>query len=146
MIQRNKIFNILSLGAIFLMALSFFIAPAIAAEKNGAGLFSAGYLHELCKSDSKGKETVKGGHTACQAYIAGVVDYHKLMRSLGTQPLMDICVPNDESMERLQNIVWVFLAKNPQHTDFLASPAVTLALYEYYPCPTEKKSAHKKRR
>ncbi len=122
------------------MAFSFLIAPVHAAEKGAAGLFSAAYLYELCRSDTKGKEVVKGGHTACQAYIAGVIDYHKLMRSLGTQPLIDICVPNTASMKRLQNIVWVFLGRNPQHGDFVASPAVTLALYEYYPCPAEKKS------
>lgn len=87
---------------------------------------------------------VKGGHTACQAYIAGVIDYHKLMKSLGTAPLIDFCVPNKESMKRLQNIVWVYLAKNPQHGEFLASPAVTLALYEYYPCRVSKKSGRKR--
>lgn len=54
-----------------------------------AGMFSAAYLMELCKSDAKG-ETVKGGHTACQSYISGVIDYHKLMKSLGTAPTMSI--------------------------------------------------------
>ena len=106
-----------------------------AAKGDSAGLFSAAYLEQLCSSDSKGKEKVKGGHTACQAYISGVVDYHKLMRSLNTQPLMDICVPPTASKRRLQDIVWIYLAKNPQFGEFMASPAVTMALYEYYPCP-----------
>ncbi len=106
-----------------------------------AGMFSAAYLMELCKSDAKGKETVKGGHTACQSYISGVVDYHKLMKSLGTAPTIDFCVPNTAPMKRLQNIVYVYLAKNTQHSDFIASPAVTLALYEYYPCPKAKKKS-----
>ena len=109
-----------------------------------AGLFSGADLQELCASKENGKEKVKGGHTACQAYIAGIVDYPKLMKSLGTQPLMDICVPSTAPMKRLQNIVWVYLAKNPQHGEFMASPSVTMALYEYYPCPPP--SANKSRR
>ena len=91
------------------------------AESNSAGMFSGAYLQQLCRSDSKGRETVKGGHTACQAYIAGVIDYHKLMKSLGTEPLIDFCIPNTTPLRRLQNIVWVYLAKNPQHGEFLAS-------------------------
>ena len=121
-------------------------ASDAADNDRSAGLFSGAYLQELCASKENGKEKVKGGHTACQAYIAGIVDYHKLMRSLGTQPLMDICVPSTAPMKRLQNIVWVYLAKNPQHGEFMASPSVTMALYEYYPCPppSTKKSRRKK--
>ncbi len=119
---------------------------AHAVNDNSAGLFSAGYLLQLCASNAKGKELVKGGHTACQAYIAGVIDYHKLMKSLGTQPLMDICVPPTTSKKRLQDIVWVYLAKNPQHGEFMASPAVTMAIYEYYPCPPPNAKKSPRRR
>lgn len=126
--------------------ISFAAMPAKAARRDSAGMFSGAYLQELCASDKKGKEKVKGGHTACQAYIAGVIDYHKLMRSLNTQPLMDICVPNTTPMKRLQNIVWVYLAKNPQHGEFMASPSVTMALYEYYPCPPPGAPSKKSKR
>ncbi len=147
--RSNKIRLFLSLiPAIAGMFL--FIPTHAQAQENSAGLFSAAYLEELCRSDAKNKEVVKGGHTACQAYIAGVIDYHKLMKSLGTAPLIDFCVPNTTSMRRLQNIVWVYLKQNPQHGEFLASPAVTLAIYEYYPCraaaPAKKKSSRKKHR
>lgn len=111
----------------------------VSANSDNTGMFSGGYLMQVCASDKKGKETVKGGHTACQAYIAGVVDYHKLMRSLNAQPLLDICVPNTAPMKRLQDIVWVYLMKNPQHGEFMGAPSVTMALYEYYPCPEPKK-------
>ena len=122
------------------------ITAHAADNDRSAGLFSGAYLQELCASKENGSEKVKGGHTACQAYIAGIIDYHKLMKSLGTQPLMDICVPNTTPMKRLQKIVWVYLAKNPQHGEFMASPSVTMALYEYYPCPppSAKKSRRKK--
>jgi hypothetical protein len=121
-----------------------FAAPARAEDT--AGFFSGAYLADMCASDKRGKEMIKGGHTACQAYIAGVIDYHKLMKSLGTAPTIDFCVPNTVPMRRLQNIVWVFLAQNQQHTDFIASPAVSLALYEYYPCPVAKAEPKKKKR
>ncbi|PZQ45765.1 MAG: hypothetical protein DI551_06390 [Micavibrio aeruginosavorus] len=116
------------------------------AQQNSAGMFSGSYLHELCRSDAKGKEMVKGGHTACQAYIAGVIDYHKLMKSLGTAPVIDFCVPNTIPMRHLQNIVWVYLAKNPQNGEFLAAPAVTLALYEYFPCRVAAPSSKSKKK
>lgn len=119
-----------------------FCAPAkVQAQDRTSGFFSAGYLLALCESDAKGREIVKNGHTACQSYISGVVDYHKLMKTLGTAPTIDFCVPNTEPMKKLQNIVFVYLARNKQHVEFVAAPAVTLALYEYYPCRTKKKSA-----
>lgn len=117
--------------------------PAHAAQNSG--FFSGHYLRDLCESDEKGREKVKGGHTACQSYIAGVIDYHKLLKSLGTQPAIDLCVPNDVPMSRLQNIVFVYLAKNSQHTDFIAAPAVSLALYDYYPCDAVKKTKKRRR-
>jgi hypothetical protein len=115
-------------------ALAGMLLCAQPASAQTSGFFSGGYLLELCRSDAKGKEVVKGGHTACQAYIAGIIDYHKLMKTLGTAPTIDFCVPNTESMKKLQDIVWVYLAKNKQHSEFIAAPAVTLALYDYYPC------------
>jgi Rap1a immunity proteins len=132
---------------------AFFLIPAMAgmllfpvdahAQQKTSGFFSGGYLRELCQRKANGKEVVKGGHTACQSYIAGVIDYHMLMKSLGTAPTIDFCVPNTEPMKKLQDIVWVFLEENKQHSEFIAAPAVTLALYEYYPC---KKPKRKRRR
>jgi hypothetical protein len=120
------------------------VRPAMANDT--AGFFSGSYLLQLCQSDAKGRETVKGGHTACQAYIAGVIDYHKLMKTLGTAPTIDFCVPNTEPMARLQLIVWKYLVENGQHSQFVAAPAVTLALYEYYPCIEKRKPPVRRRR
>ena len=111
-----------------------------------SGFFSGAYLADLCASDRRGKEMVKGGHTACQAYIAGVIDYHKLMKSLGTAPTIDFCVPNTVPMRRLQNIVFVYLAQNEGNADFIAPPAVALALYEYYPCAQAAPDKKKRRK
>lgn len=103
-------------------------------------LFSGAYLRDLCASNALGQENVKGGHTACQAYIAGVVDYHDLLRSLGTAPSIDFCVPNTAKMNDIQKVVWQYLQKNQQHNAFSASPAVALAMFEKYPCPSKSKT------
>lgn len=102
-----------------------------------AARFSGAYLLELCKRDEAGKEVVKGGHTACQAYIAGIMDYQKLLRSLDTSPSIDFCVPNDVPLGRLQDHVWAYLEKNAANDGFIAAPAVAIALFEAYPCESE---------
>ncbi len=121
------------------MAGMLFFLPSARANDSASGFFSGYYLRDLCASDEKGHEKVKGGHTACQSYIAGVIDYHKLLKSLNGAPAIDICVPNTVPMRDLQVMVYAYLAKNAQHSDFVAAPAVTLALYDYFPCKVSKK-------
>lgn len=122
-------------GLLFLLC-----CPITASAQETGPLFSGAYLRDLCASNALGAETVKGGHTACQAYIAGVIDYHDLLRSLGTAPSIDFCVPNTVKMNDIQKAVWKYLQKNQQHNAFSASPAVALAMYEKYPCPTKRKA------
>lgn len=107
--------------------------PSMAADKTGA-LISGAYLLELCRRDEEGQEVVMGGHTACQSYIAGLVDYHNLLRSLGTSPSVDLCVPNTVKLNDLQDIVWTYLDQNAHHDAFIAAPAVSLALFAVFPC------------
>jgi len=117
-----------------------YIPVSVAATQTSptSGFFSAAYLTELCRRDPKGQEVVKGGHAACQSYISGLMDYHQLMRSLGTAPTIDFCVPNTEKLDKIQDLVWVYLMQNRQHAEFIAAPAVALALYEFYPCKQGK--------
>ena len=126
------------------LGLCLFSGPSFAQSKQTSGFFSTAYLAALCETDAKGKETVENGHTACQSYIASIVDYQKLMQSMNVEPVIDFCVPNTVPMRKLQKIVWAYLRQNSQHAQFIAAPAVTLALSEAYPC--QKKSASKKRR
>ena len=112
------------------------IAPphlSYASDKTGA-LISGAYLYEVCKRDEEGKEVVSGGHIACQSYISGLIDYHNLLRSLGTAPSIDFCVPNTVDKAKLQDIVRTYLKENDHHGPFIAAPAVSLALFESYPC------------
>ncbi|MGQ0527248.1 MAG: Rap1a/Tai family immunity protein [Alphaproteobacteria bacterium] len=100
-----------------------------------AAQFSGDYLLQMCASDKEGKELVAGGHIACQAYIAGVLDYHNLMRSLNTSPGIDFCVPDNVSMYTLQDQIVAFIFRHKKdYGAFVASPAVTMALFTYYPC------------
>lgn len=123
--EKGKILSVFLIVVFF----SFFPqAPAHAAR------FSGAYLLQLCDVDSRGNEKVKGGATACQAYIAGVIDYHNVLQSMKIAPSVNICIPERVSSNQLQAIVLDYLKRNSQHDSFIAAPAVTMALYQVYPC------------
>lgn len=120
-------------AAILFLFVLFCAAPVHAAR------FSGDYLLQMCATDKDGKELVPGGQVACQSYIAGVLDYHNLIRSLGTSPSVEFCVPEDAGLNQLQVDVAAYLYKNKkQHGAFVAAPAVALALYNAYPCGKKK--------
>jgi hypothetical protein len=96
--------------------------------------FSGAYLLHLCEMDKKGHELVKGGHNACQSYIAGVMDYHNVLQVLKLAPKIDICVPEKVTMNQVHMIVLKYLRAHSEHDAYIAAPAVTMALYQAYPC------------
>lgn len=117
----------------------FILSSILSARPLYAAQFSGDYLLSMCASDKDGRELVKGGHMTCQAYIAGVLDYHNLIRSLGTAPSVDFCIPDGIGLNTLQTQVASYLFKNKeQHGAFVASPAVALAMHTYYPCGKKK--------
>ncbi|MCB1652095.1 MAG: hypothetical protein KDI46_08590 [Alphaproteobacteria bacterium] len=100
-----------------------------------AAQFSGDYLLRVCASDKNGNELSPGSHAACQSYIAGIMDYHTLIRSLGTSPSVDFCVPEGTSLNEIQQRVASYLFHNKhEQGPFIAAPAVALALYKAYPC------------
>lgn len=105
-----------------------FSTPAEAAR------FSGAYLRKICSMDKSGNELIKGGHTACQAYIAGVLDYQNVLKSMNMAPKVDICLPKKATMWDLHKIVLVYLIRNHTHDQFIAAPAVIMALHQVYPC------------
>lgn len=124
--------NILRACAALFCAIAIFLTTATPAR---AAQFSGDYLLRLCLTGQDGKDIVPGGSTACQSYIAGILDYHNLQKSLGTAPgTVNFCVPDNADLATLQKMVTIYLIKNRQHADFTAAPAVALALYQYYPC------------
>ncbi len=105
------------------------------APRAEAARFMGNYLLAMCGSDKSGREIVKGGHAACQAYISGIMDYHSFIRTMGQAPGVDFCVPDNVPPRKLQNIVAAYILKNQkEHGSFTAAPAVALALYSAYPC------------
>jgi hypothetical protein len=127
-------FSSLRSSILILLCIAFFpIHPAYAAR------FSGAYMVRICGVDKDGKEVAPGAHAACQSYISGVIDYHNMLRSMKIAPAIDICIPEDVSMNQLHLIVLKYLERNPQHDSFIAAPAVLLALYEKYPCSIKKK-------
>lgn len=138
--RRRRLILCLMAGVLWAAGL---YVPALAASRTGT-IFSAAYLLALCERDAAGHEKVKGGSAACQSYISGIVDYHNLLRSLGTPPGIDFCVPANEELNDVQTVVWDYLKKNAQHDAFNAAPAVALALNARYPCQSAKKSKRRR--
>lgn len=121
--------RVAAFGLCLLLYLSVLPSPLYAAR------FTGEYLLRVCGFDENGEELVEGGHIACQAYISGVLDYHNLIRSMGAAPSVDFCVPSEEGLTVLQGKLVDYLLKNREdHKQFIASPGVALAFFEYYPC------------
>ena len=114
---------------------SFFVYVFLLSCPVQAAHFSADYLLKICSINESGGEVVPGGHAACQSYIAGVLDYHSLIQSLGTSPSVDFCVPESTSLNELQAVIVTYLRKNyHEQGPFIAAPGVALGLYQAYPC------------
>jgi hypothetical protein len=124
---------------VMIIYFALFLSGVLISPPAHAARFTGAYLLDMCNMDDKGRETVEGGHTACQGYIAGVIDYHAVLQSMKIAPAIDICIPQDVKMYDLHRIVLKYLRKHPEHDNFTAAPAVTMGLYEKYPCPKGKK-------
>ena len=110
-------------------------------ERADAAYLMGKELAKDCQSD-KPEEIY-----TCLGYIEGVIDYHVMMQSLGTEPETDFCLPEDLPVENAAVAVSLYLKKSPQHADFIAAPAVTMALQEMFPCGpvvSKKKKKHGK--
>lgn len=93
-----------------------------------AANMTAGALVNLCQSDDRADKR------SCHGYIAGIIDYHRLIKSLGTAPGVDFCIPESVSFNQITKQVVNYINRHNQHKAFIASPAVTLALFKRYPC------------
>ena len=123
--------NVRSLAAIFL-CLWLYSRPAAAAYITGSDLLKE------CSSDNT-KELF-----GCMNYVAGVIDYQVMQQSLGTEPSVDFCLPDDLPLDKVSVTVMLYLRQSPQLGSFIAAPAVTMALHEAYPCGPVK--THKKKK
>lgn len=107
---------------------------ALCAQPAQAAFMTGKTLLDLCTS--KEADNV----FSCENYIAGVVDYHILVRSLGTAPSVDFCLPANIRMQQLRQLVINHLAQHPEQRGFVAAPAIALSIYGAYPCPVKKRA------
>lgn len=95
-------------------------------------------LEAHCLSEKKEDEA------ACVNYVAGVIDYHIMLQSLGTAPTIDFCLPASITKEQAAAVVMAYLSTRPQHDAFIASAAIPLALNKAFPCraATPRRKSH----
>lgn len=106
---------------------------AFGATPARAMYMSSADLSARCQSDRS--EDIH----ACTSYVAGVIDYHLLLQSLGTNPTMPFCMPESINMQQAAVIVMAYLKTAPQHDAFVAASAIPLAINKAFPCAAPKK-------
>lgn len=106
-------------------ALSGYAPQASAVE---GALMTGKALSLLCTS------TKEEDRFSCQNYLAGVIDYHRLLKSLGTAPAVDFCMKPDTRMDQIAAIATRYIMQHKEHQDFIAAPAVVMSLHRHFPC------------
>ena len=127
-------------AASILALLCFLLCPGWARPAQ-AGFVATDDLQRSCMSGQKEQ------FTGCLNYIAGVIDYHILMQSFGTQPTIDFCLPDRITLVDAAVAVMAYLKSHPQH-DAIASAVVPMALNYAYPChpqPKKTRTGHHRR-
>jgi Rap1a immunity proteins len=116
----------------FLRAISLFLCMALwaipQAHALDGALMTGKTLTLLCTSSKDDDQF------SCQSYIAGIIDYHNLVKSLGTAPSVNFCIPKEVTMGQLKQIVTTYIIAHTEHQDFIAAPGVAMGLYNAYPC------------
>ena len=129
--ERKALLGSLAGGA---AVVACFVMFLVASPSSHADLASSGALMTgknlalLCGSKKSDDQF------ACQNYIAGVIDYHRLLRGLGTAPSVDFCVPATIDMRTVRTVVLRYLLARSESHDFVAAPAVAMSLYNTWPC------------
>ena len=107
--NQRDIFQMIGRFAVVLSVLGWsMLFPVRQAD---AAQFSGEYLLKVCSVDSSGREVIKGGKIACQAYISGVIDYHNMLRAMDLTGEMNFCIPDNVSLNELQIRVLAYLYK-----------------------------------
>lgn len=100
-------------------------------------------LTQLCGYDAAGKELAPSSHASCQSFIAGIVDYNDLFKSVGkTSPAVDFCLPPALTHTDLQRIVLEYLQKNAAYPESPAAAAVVIALRNEFTCDLSAQDAN----
>jgi hypothetical protein len=114
----------------FLFLLCFLtLAAVIRPDHAQAQWMTGAELSQSCAVGEQAQEIYR-----CLGYIAGVVDYHVVLQSLGTIPSTDFCLPEDLKVEEAAIQVLAYMKNKPEHAGFIAAPAIVMALGQVYPC------------
>lgn len=114
----------------FICVLVMGVTPAKAVE---GALMTGKTLALLCNSAKEEDQF------SCQSYIAGVIDYHRLLKSLGAAPSVDFCIPRETKMIQIKSTIVQYMIKHTEHQDFIAAPGVAMSLFNAWPCAKRKK-------
>ena len=112
----------------YLTVLSLVVALAALPTPAAAIYMTGKELSQGCMAD--GEQDI--GY--CLGYVAGVIDYHVMLQSLGTAPTIDFCLPDTLPVQEAAVVVLTYLGKSPQNGSFIAAPAVAMALHDSFPC------------
>jgi len=123
--------------ALFALA-AVFAAAVLWARPAPAAYVSTADLGKLCQSNDK------ADINACVYYVAGVIDYHILLQSLGTAPpTLGFCLPDSLTMPQAAALVVAYLQTSAPQDGFVAASSIPLALNKVFPCapavPRKKK-------
>ena len=110
---------------ISLILLIFCMMPNIPAK---AANITGTQLQAYCES-SDPKDVM-----SCANYIAGIIDYHVFMKSMGAEPAFGFCIPDNVTIEEISFIVMKYLQNIPEQGGFIAVQTVLMALNREYPC------------
>lgn len=110
---------------------SLFLLAALPAH----AAITIGALTQLCGFDETGKEFAPSAHASCQSYIAGIVDYQELFKTVGkTSASIDFCLPEMLTYTDIQRTVLTYLQSHANFSNSPAASAVAIALHNEYAC------------
>ena len=113
----------------------FLCSPVMQAGAAGkSAQVSTSYIRQVCARDGQGGEKLSGGSAVCQSYIAGVLDYHRMMASMGYIGNLEICMPADVTPRRKQDQVYRYIKRHNFDDDTNAAPSVIMALHDRWGC------------
>lgn len=110
-----------------------FLVSLVLPDQAKAQWMTGAELSQSCGDTEQAQEIYR-----CLGYIAGVVDYHVVLQSLGTIPSTDFCLPEDLKVEEAAIRVLAYIKNKPEHAGFIAAPAIVMALGQVYPCTRRK--------
>lgn len=124
----------------FFLILCLCSSVLLCVREASAARFSGEYFLKVCSVDKTGNEIIPGGKLACQAYIAGVIDFQNMTKSMDVSTGVEFCIPVEETLNEIQiRVLAYFYEHTKMHRKFVAAPGVALALSDAYPCRKKKK-------